>query len=459
MVKVTVNGKTLYAQKGTLLSDILMKSDVRADHPCGGKGICKKCLVTVDGKKELSCQYKVMSDIEVSLDVGEVEVHIGADKKSVLTENMCYMLDLGTTTLALALVSLDNKSIVDVKCCTNSQRSFGADVILRIEYCDKNDVDFLQKKVIDDVNSLIKSFATQKALKLFVAGNTTMLHIFYGVSPASIGVAPYTPVFLGSRVADGKALGLENISEVHALPSIHAFVGADIVAGINLVDDNMGEKYNLLVDLGTNAEIALFSKDKILTTSAAAGPCFEGASITCGMSAVDGAICEFDGGYKTIGNKAPCGICGTGLVDIIATLLKDGIIDETGYMACEQFNITEDVFINQSDVREYQLAKSAVYSGIMVLIKKAGIDFDSIENLYISGGFSAKIDVINAVKTGLLPKELKGKCKVLNNSSLMGGVKYICNNDNLNSIIERAEYCDLSLDTNFTDLFMENMGF
>lgn len=459
MVKVSVNGTILYAKKGALLSDVLMKSAVRADHPCGGKGVCKKCLVTINGKKELSCQYRVMSDIDVRLDVGEVESHIGLDKKRELTENMCYMLDLGTTTLALALVSVDNKSIVDVKCCTNSQRTFGADVISRIEYCNKNNVAILQKKVINDVNSLIEGFGIQKALKLYVAGNATMLHIFYGVSPSSIGVAPYTPVFLNSRIIDGKALGLEGVLQVQALPSIHSFAGADIVAGINLVNDNAGEKYNLLVDLGTNAEIALFSRDKIFTTSAAAGPCFEGVNIACGMSATDGAICEFDGGFKTINNKPPQGICGTGLVDVIATLLQNNIIDETGCMACEQFNITEDVFVNQSDVREFQLAKSAVFSGIMALIKKAEIDFDSIENLYISGGFSAKINVINAVKTGLLPKELKEKCKVLNNSCLMGGVKYICNNDNLDDIIKKAEYCDLSLDGNFTDLFMKNMMF
>lgn len=459
MVKVIVDGKALYTERGTLLSELLIKSGIGADHPCGGKGVCKKCLVTVDGKEELSCRYEIMGDIEVSLRSDDIESQTGAKKESVLTANMCFMLDLGTTTLALALVSLDNKSIADVKCSTNSQRSFGADVISRIEYCTKNGTEKLQKAVINDVNKLIAETGVEKSLPLYLAGNTTMLHIFFGKDPSTLGVAPYTPQFLESVTAKGCDLELQGVSVVNALPSIHSFVGSDIVAGVNLVNDNVGKKYNLLVDLGTNAEIVLFSKDIIYCTSAAAGPCFEGASIACGMSAVDGAICEFDEGYKTIGNKAPRGICGTGLVDIIATLLKKGIIDETGYMACEQFNITDGVFINQSDVRQYQLAKSAVYSGVMALIKKAGINFDSVENLYISGGFSAKINVINAIKTGLLPKELKDKCRVLNNSSLLGGVKYICNNDNLDAIIKKAEYCDLSLDGNFSDLFMSNMGF
>ncbi len=460
VVKVTVDGRILYTEKGTLLSEVLMTSGAGADHPCGGKGICKKCLVTVNSKAELSCQYKVTKDIEVTLNDDYIQSFSGAIFENAKSDNMCYVLDLGTTTLALALVSIDNKAITDIKQAVNSQRLYGADVISRIEYCTKNGTAVLQKAVINDVNKLVAEMDVEKALPLYLAGNTAMLHIFFGKDPTSIGVAPYTPQFLEGITVDGCGLGLRGVSIAKALPSIHSFVGADIVAGINLVNDNLNEKYNLLVDLGTNAEIALFSKDKIYCTSAAAGPCFEGASITCGMSASNGAVCEYsEQGYKTVGGASPKGLCGTGLVDIIATLLRKGEIDETGYMNCERRYVAPGIYITRDDVRQYQLAKSAVFSGIITLMKVADICFDEIDRLYISGGFSAKINVTNATQTGLLPEQLGEKAVTLNNSSLLGAVKYACRNDNLSEAVNKAEYIDLSLNEHFSALFVGNMGF
>lgn len=460
MFKVKVNSTILYAENGALLSEVLMTSGMSADHPCGGKGICKKCLVTVNGRAELSCQYRITEDVEVTLNDNSIESFSGAKAENCRSQNMCYVLDLGTTTLALALVSLDNKAIADIKEGVNSQRLYGADVISRIEYCTKNGTEALQKAAINDVNSLISEMCVEKDLPIYVSGNTTMLHIFFGKDPSSIGVAPYTPQFLGSITAKGCDLGLQGVSVAKALPSIHSFVGADIVSGINLVNDELNEKYNLLVDLGTNAEIALFSGDKIYCTSAAAGPCFEGASITCGMSASRGALCEYsEAGFKTVDGVSPKGICGTGLVDIVATLIRKGEIDETGYMKSEKKFVAPNIYITRDDVRQYQLAKSAVYSGITTLMKTADIGFEDIERLYISGGFSAKINVENAVLTKLLPSELKGNAVSLHNSSLLGAVKYACYDDDLYEIVEKAEYVDLSQSKDFSDLFTENMMF
>lgn len=460
MFKVSVNGTTLYARSGALLSDILMKSEVRSDHPCGGKGICKKCRVIVNGKQELSCQYRVVSDIEVTVPDRGIVSESGAQVKNAVTDNMCLVLDLGTTTLAIALVSLDNKSIADVKCCTNSQRSFGADVISRIEYCTKNGVEGLQRTAVNDVNSLIAELGVKDELPLVVAGNTTMLHVFFGENPASMGVAPYKPVFLHSITAGGRELGLKGVSEVRSVPCVHAFVGADIVAGISLVEDALSEKHSLLVDLGTNAEIALLSRDKILATSTAAGPCFEGASIACGMSATDGAICEYsEQGYKTIGGLSPKGVCGTGLIDVVATLLRRGEISKSGTLKGERKFIAPNIYITQDDVRQYQLARSAVYSGIITLVKAAGIDLEDVDTLYISGGFSSGINAENAVEAGLFPRALTKKCRVLNNSSLLGAVKSVCNNADLTAITNRAEYVDLSQNDVFSALFVENMMF
>ena len=462
MHKVSFNNRIVEFADGTILSDILMKSGEVLPHPCGGKGNCRKCLVLVNGKEELSCQYKIKSDIVVVLpDNVDIFSETGVEESRKVTQNTCLCLDIGTTTLALALISLDNKNIIKVKTATNPQRAYGSDVITRIEYSNKNGVFELQKCLIKEINKMIDELGVSSESTMYVAGNTTMLHIFFGIAPSPMGVAPYTPVFLDSKIIKGSEIGLNNIEKIISLPCISAFVGADLVAGIRYTELPENNKYNLLVDLGTNAEIVLYNKDKLYCTSAAAGPCFEGANITCGMSATDGAIYSYsiDGSYETINNVKAKGICGTGLIDIISVLLGKGIIDETGYMECEEYFITDGVEITQKDIRQYQLAKSAVYSGLTAILKEKTISFESIENLFISGGFSAKINIDNAVKTTLLPRELKNKVIVLNNSSLLGTIKYACEKNDLSFYLNNVEYIDLSTNSQFMELFVENMEF
>ncbi len=462
MHKVRLNNRITEVPEGTILSDILIKSGKNLPHLCGGKGTCKKCLVLVNGKEELSCQYKIKSDIDVVLpENNDIISETGVNESGEITENCCLCLDIGTTTLVLALVSLDNEKIIKVKTATNPQRAFGGDVLTRIQYCNKNGVSELQSCLINKTNEMINDIGVNSVNTMYVSGNTTMLHIFFGVDPSSMGVAPYTPVFLESKTINGNEIGLKNIKNVVSLPCISAFVGADLVASINFADFPDENKYNLLVDLGTNAEIVLYNKNKVYCTSAAAGPCFEGANISCGMSATDGAIyaCSTDGSFQTINNKTAKGICGTGLIDIIAILLEKGVIDETGYMENEEFFITDTIKLTQKDIRQYQLAKSAVYSGVSAILREKAVSFEDIKKLFISGGFSAKINIDNAIKTGLLPKELKEKLVVLNNSSLLGTIKYAFEQNDLSDYIKNAEYIDLSTNSLFSDLFIENMEF
>lgn len=459
MHKVEINNRTAYANDGALLSDIIMRSGGRVSHPCGGKGICKKCLVKVNGKDELSCRYAIRSDITVTFDEEDAIIsETGAAATAEKTEKLCLALDIGTTTLALALVSADSGNIVKATTKNNPQRVFGADVMSRIEYCRKNSVDGLQRPLVDAVNYMIAELDAEN-LDMLVSGNVTMLHTFFGIDCSSIGVAPYTPAFLDGRTVSGEKIGL-NVGTVTALPSVHSFVGADLVAGLNYIGLPKNGKHNLLVDLGTNAEIVLFDESSALCTSAAAGPCFEGANISCGMSATEGAVYEYaQGKIKTVGNVRPKGICGTGLVDVVAELIKNGTVDETGLMECESLEIADGVEITQADIREYQLAKSAVCAAIITLVKQKSITFDSIETVYISGGFSAKINIENATATGLLPRELKEKCVAVNNSSLLGTVKYASEKNDLSLFIENAVYVDLAANTDFSEQFIKNMMF
>lgn len=461
MHKVIINGNIQYAEDGMRLSDVLIKSSKGIEHPCGGKGICKKCLVCVNGKEELACRYIIKSDIIVSYtDKGEIVSESGINEAGGLTENLCFALDIGTTTLALALFSLDENKIIKVITRTNPQRAYGADVMTRIDYCRKNGVNELNRTLISEVNLMISEFNLHKIERLFASGNVTMLHLFFGIDCASMGVAPYKPTFLEHKIENAENLGIIGVETVEALPSIAAFIGADLVAGLNYIGTPKKGRHNLLVDLGTNAEIVLFSEQSALCTAAAAGPCFEGANISCGMSATEGAIYSYsESATKTVGNVPAKGICGTGLVDIIAELISDDTVDETGFMECESFEIENGVYINQADIRQYQLAKSAVCSAIITLLKIKNISFDDIEQMYISGGFSAKINIENAVKTGLLPKELSQKCSAINNSSLLGTVKYAYEKNDLAVYIDNSTYVDLSANPTFSDLFIENMMF
>lgn len=461
MVNVKISGVSLQVEKGTLLADVLPNAGVHLAHPCGRKGFCRKCLVKVNGENVLSCRYRIDSDIVVELpEEGEIFSESGAVETSRMTDHMCYALDIGTTTLALALVSLDEGQIVRVITRTNPQKVHGADVMTRIDFCRENGPDELHSLLIGTVNEMIDSLACQKPLKLYAAGNATMLHLFWNVDCTSMGMAPYTPVFLDKKTGNGEQLGLRGIEEVETLPSIASFVGADIVAGLHYVGCPKNDRYQMLIDLGTNAEIVLFSNSSAICSAAAAGPCFEGANISCGMSATSGAIYAYaENQVRTIADAPARGICGTGLIDVVAYLLQRGFVDETGYMEDETFEVAPGVHFIQADVRQYQLAKSAIYSAIQTLVKIQGISFEDIETLFISGGFSSKIDIDHAVLTGLLPKELKEKCVSINNSCLLGTARYASDPSAFSQKILKAEYIDLAAHPLFSDLFVSNMLF
>jgi uncharacterized 2Fe-2S/4Fe-4S cluster protein (DUF4445 family) len=377
---------------------------------------------------------------------------------------MCLCLDIGTTTLALALVSLDEKGIVKTVTAPNPQRKFGADVISRIDCCAKNGAKELQSVLLEKLRKmtgeLLLEFSVAYVERMYVAGNTTMLHLFYGIDCSSLGVSPYTPVFLDEKKVSGATLGFAGVGEIISLPGISTFVGADISAGLLYVKKPQDGKYSLLLDLGTNAETVLFGEGRYLSATAAAGPCFEGANISSGMSASSGAVYEYrkGGAYSVIGDVEPEGICATGLIDIIAELVRDGTVDDSGYMD-DDFVISDEVKLTPADIREFQLAKSAVRSAVECLMHRAGIGYDRIDTLYVAGGFSAKMNVENAAYLGLIPSKLADKFVPVNNSSLLGTVAYACGKNGIEDIVASSEFIDLGADTEFSELFFENMAF
>lgn len=454
--KITIGDDILWARKGENLGEILKGNGYDFSMPCGGKGICRKCKVIVDGREALACKYLVVNDINVVIPkVGNI-VDSDISEGDIKVPQAYIAIDLGSTSIAMALVDGKSKKTLRKKSFDNPEKVFGADVISRIEYCVKNGVRPLTDVLCKRLCKELDGFADEDTFltHIYVSGNTVMLHTLLGEDCSGMGFAPYTPVFLGSRTVKAKELGLNYDCDVTTLPCVSSFVGGDTVAGLLTLPCPREGKYGMLIDMGTNAEIVLFGKDEYLAAAASAGPCFEGAGISCGMTASDGAITHFVYPDKVtvIGEKAK-GLCGTGLIDAVAQLYKNGVIDYTGYMN-DDYYLAENVVLTKEDIRQFQLAKSAIRAGAEILIEKKGISKDDIDTLYLAGGFSDFIDIKNAVACGLIDKAFEDKCKCVGNSSLQGCVIYLFNKDKADKIASCAKYIDLTECEDFSDKFI-----
>jgi uncharacterized 2Fe-2S/4Fe-4S cluster protein (DUF4445 family) len=472
---------------GRSLLDILRSRSINIYAPCGGKGKCGKCTVFIEGEGEvISCKYFPDKNIEVILP-GEDEANILVHQTEFLEdfpcipENSGYLssqsygvaIDIGTTTLAFYFLSMFTGQIEKISSVLNPQRQYGADVITRINYCQENENGLLtlQNLVIDIINKEIDSFLKKRDLapgnleKVVIAGNTTMLHIILGEDPLSLALAPFKPKFTGKQVRKGNLTGLiiNHDAVVITLPCLAAFVGADIIAGLAALKQ-IYRNY-LFLDIGTNGEMALVREGMIFACATAAGPAFEGANISCGMAAVYGAVSGFidPENYKVIGNCKPVGICGSGIVDIVAYLLQNDMIDETGLLK-EKFVVGSEkrIEMTQQDIREIQLAKSAIYSGISVLMNLSETTFSDIDALFLAGGFGNYININSAIAIGLLPYELKDRIFPVGNSAGIGALQFLKSNEfeeRINSILRNSRYIELSNLDEFSTEFAINMNF
>jgi len=427
--------------------------------------------IRVDLKTDLSliCQLPI---VQTEWD-NKVTAVICGDKLIALekgdTAERCYgvALDIGTTTVVGMLIDLITGKNVETAAAVNPQSQYGHDVISRITHTTEHEdgLETLQTTVITAVNEIIETIASEANAKIdeiyemTVVGNSTMLHLFLGVSPRSLGLMPFVPVVSQPVDVNAAELGIHinPAGNVHALPNIAAFVGADTVgailsANLDLKDDDDGG-VKMLADMGTNCEIVLKMGDELFACSTAAGPAFEGAKIKYGMYAGPGAIEEInlDGDsapveYKVIGKIPPKGICGSGLVDIAAELLRIGIVDATGRMlsgdelanvkpelrervreneGMKEFVIAnsqsgEPIALTQRDIRELQLAKAAIRTGIEVLLKQVEKWTDDVSELYIAGGFGNYLNKENAIRLGLIPELQHEKIKFIGNAAVAG---------------------------------------
>lgn len=465
-----------------LLSRVLADAGLASPMPCGGRGTCGKCRLRAAGALSpispeellhlteqertegirLACRSYATGDCTIyfSIDRGQIQ---GVTEGSMARrtpdpgqDGYGVAVDIGTTTVAAYLYSLQTGVCKKAICRENVQTAYGADVIARIEHANRGGLAELSEKIREQISDIIKMEFNAAISKLVITGNTTMLHLLAGINPRSLAVAPFTPVTLFGVWKDN----------VYLPRCISAYVGADITCAI-LASGMCRENAALLVDIGTNGEMVLWHKGRLLCCSTAAGPAFEGALISQGMSALPGAISRVwvEAGalcYETVDNAAPVGICGSGLVDAVACMLALGVMDETGYLE-EDFSIGDSgVKITAQDVRQLQLAKSAIRAGLETLLAESGLPTERIEHFYVAGGFGKFINLENAAKIGLIPPVLVDKATALGNAAGAGAAMILLS-DSARAESERiaqvAEVTELSDSPIFMEKYMEYMMF
>lgn len=448
-------------------------------------------------------EHELQRDME--LDTGAENAirpveQVAADSES--EEECCIAVDIGTTTLVFGLFGVISGKQYGTVTRVNSQRQFGADVVSRILASTEGKGEKLQQCICSDLSKGIIQLLGEnrenisRVRKIVIAGNTTMIHLLLGYDCQSLGVYPYTPVnidFISSDMDEDLhdifQMILQEIQEqtgdnkiaktdikILIFPGISTYVGGDIVAGLYSCGIDEKEDVSLFIDLGTNGEMAIGNKNKILVASTAAGPAFEGGNITCGVGSVKGAVCcvkieDRKSAVKTIGGELPIGICGTGVVEATAELLKEELLAETGLLEDEYFEngfelartkTGEPVVLTQKDIREIQLAKGAIRAGAETLMQRYHIEKEQIKTVYLAGGFGYCLDPEKAVAIGMLPEEFLGKIKAVGNTSFGGAAKWLKEDgeiERLEKLVSLCEEVDLSRDKKFQDLYMEAMLF
>ena len=412
--------------------------------------------------------------------------------------------DLGSTTVAGMLVDLNAGKVIAAAAETNPQVAYGADVISRIKTARTEEgLNTLSSVVRKCLNDLVAKLCTTAGISnkdiywVTVAGNSTMEHLLMAVSPAYLTISPYVPVFndipqFSPSVID---LDINPGGRIILLPNIASFVGADTVAAIIGVDQDLTSKMTLLIDLGTNGEIVLGNKDKLLVCSTAAGPAFEGAQLSSGMRAVNGAIDDVaitnDVVVHTIKDELARGICGSGVIKAIAELIKVGVITTSGRFVGndkiallsddirKRFKVQDgqkefvlvyakksatgrDISISQGDIREIQLVKSSIFTGVEILMENLGIAFEEIEQVLIAGAFGNHLDLDSALAIGLVPSTDRDKIIPVGNAAGTGAVKALLSVrilERCHSIASNAKFIELATHPKFQKKFITNLSF
>ena len=523
-------GKTAFVPEGTSILEAAAGAGIVLNTVCGGKGICGKCVVIIDGKEVLACQYKVEGDIAVNTDTagqngsrltrlkileggidirGKIEPDIyrkyvdstGSPQAGAGSERIFGLAaDIGTTTVVVKLIDMKSGDCIAVQSGINPQTRFGDDVISRIGYAGtRKGLGELHRLIIDCLNELTGALCRKSGIdrkeiyEASVVGNTAMNHLFLKMPVKGLGQAPHKAYNLEAQQLYPSEIGLQinPHGNIYAVAGVGSFVGSDTTAAALATGIGEADKKTLLVDIGTNSEVVLGDKDRLLAASCAAGPAFEGARISRGSRAVEGAIeaVEWNGQdltVKVIGSQAANdarSICGSGLIDALAVLVELGIIDSTGRIARKEGLkenlsrlITEEdgqaavliargkkeILLTQKDIRQLQLAKAAIRAGIRILQRKLGLNDEDIEQVFLAGAFGNFLRKESALRIGLLPNLPLERIHFTGNAACSGAeMTLLSSRERFSSseLARRIECVETAKEADFEEVFAKEMHF
>ena len=469
-------------EEPTLVQTLLTQAGCPVDQPCGGRGSCGKCAVTIKGcvsapneaeksaGTRLSCQAVMVGDGEVRLpDTQKNDIQLSGKESWQASSGEGYgaAVDIGTTTLALKLYDLSQGKCLASVAAMNPQRGIAADVMGRIGAALAGQGELLRQQIHNAIQDLLTKACHQAGLaqeavgKLVVTGNTTMLYLLTGRSPEPLSHAP----FLADCLFDMDATLWD--CPVYLPPCMNAFVGADITCAVLASGITRQPDTALLCDIGTNGELALWKEGHLFVTSTAAGPAFEGAGISCGCGSIPGAIDRVwleNGIVKahTLQEQPAVGVCGSGLIDAIAAFLQRSDIDETG--ACEEDSLPlqDGIALLPRDVRAVQLAKAAIAAGIQTLLDSAGVSMGEVSRLYIAGGFGSHLNVDSAAAIGLIPPELASRVEIIGNAALSGAAAMLLDGQYRQTgrqVAALSSHVNLGGNPKFNENYIEHMLF
>lgn len=504
--------KSIEVLEETTILSAALASGIYINSVCAGDGLCGKCRVFIRKgvKREgcLACQTIVREDLEVDipsesrlegLESGHTVVQpVGKEERCEYASGKFGLaVDIGTTTVSVQIINMDNNEVLGTRTSYNKQASFGADIITRIIYAGEgNGLDDLHKAVLSTINQLIQALALEKKVNvndinsIVCAGNTTMIHLFLKKDPAYIRRDPYGPAknIFPALKAKEAGININPLGSLYCIPAVANYVGGDTVAGILSSGLHMKKDLSMLIDIGTNGEIVLGSEEFIVASAASAGPAFEGSGLKNGMRALPGAIervviapGSLSVDYRVIGGAKPLGICGSGYISLLCNMLASGIIDKSGriikdgpwvrpaefgkefiVVPKEDSQTGEDITVTEADLDNLKRAKAAIYSAAFILLKHMNFKISDLKNIFISGGFGTSLDIDSAIAIGLLPDTGRDIFSFLGNSALSGAREVLLSNDKLKKsedLARQITYFDLSSDPEYMNEYMGALFF
>lgn len=484
-VTVLMDGRetVIPAQTGETILEALARAGIAVSAPCGGLGRCRKCAVRatgelacedgarLDGQTVLACRTRLTGDARVRVSESKAEIlktGVSAGEETDGEAGLGVSVDVGTTTLAAYLVERSTGRVLASDARLNPQRPHGADVISRLSFAIESEENaaLLQREILAAIDEMTRSMleragrAGEEIRCRALVGNTVMMHLLGGYPARPLAFAPFTPAYT--------ALHEKELGGVRTILGgcISGYVGADTLAAALACGLDERDENAMLIDIGTNGEIMLKKDGRCFACSCAAGPAFEGAHIACGTGAVAGAIdhARVENGeivYTTIGGGEATGICGSGLIDLTAALLERGDITPMGRMTGD-VRLSERVYLARSDIREVQLAKAAIASGIRILAEQAGAALADIEKVYLAGGFGNFIGLDSACRIGLLPAALRAKIVPVGNAAGSGSVRLLVSEQARRRVeaLRQATRCvELAATPDFNDVYTDELLF